>query len=225
MRARRAAVLVAAILLAGCPRDIVVLGEDTGQRRDSGVRQDAGAADALGPDALDSDASAPDANILDANALDATASDASALDAIADDAEAPDALELDAAGFDALAEDALPPDAGFMDAAPYDGGALSPLLMVPDAGEPVCTIVGSESECPFLDVCRFFDGTQGRCETCSPCNGRDQPCSQSSECDILFACYDGFCTNFCDLGTQECGSVQDCINVGHPTKGVCRPGI
>jgi hypothetical protein len=52
-------------------------------------------------------------------------------------------------------------------------------------------------------------------------------CSSSgngAECDILFACYNGFCTNFCHIGTTECGYPDDCLDVGCSTHdiGVCR---
>jgi hypothetical protein len=39
----------------------------------------------------------------------------------------------------------------------------------------------------------------------------------------LFSCYAGRCTNFCTLGTVECGPVEDCLDIGHPTHGVCDP--
>ena len=31
------------------------------------------------------------------------------------------------------------------------------------------------------------------------------------------------CTNICPLGTFYCGPVEDCLDIGHPTYGVCRP--
>ena len=78
-------------------------------------------------------------------------------------------------------------------------------------------------ECAGIEVCRFYDSVEGRCESCSPCGNLGDFCSASSECDILFLCYRGRCTNFCMLDTTMCGAIADCIDVGHPSWGVCRP--
>ena len=102
------------------------------------------------------------------------------------------------------------------------GGALDPGLSLPDPSGPACTTPGSLGECPFLDVCRFYTSTQGRCESCTSCNNLGAACSASSDCDILFMCWQGKCTNFCTLGTTECGPPANCLNIGHPTKGVCK---
>ncbi|HZS36810.1 MAG TPA: hypothetical protein VFF06_08290 [Polyangia bacterium] len=102
------------------------------------------------------------------------------------------------------------------------GGALDPGLSLPDPSGPACTTPGSLGECPFLDVCRFYTATQGRCESCTSCNNLGAACSASSDCDILFMCWQGKCTNFCTLGTTECGPPANCLNIGHPTKGVCK---
>ena len=102
------------------------------------------------------------------------------------------------------------------------GDPLDPSLDVPDDGEP-CTTPGSLVECPGIAVCRFQTTEQGTCESCEPCGNLGDPCSEGSECDILFSCYDGRCTNFCELGTYACGPIEDCLDVGHPTHGVCDP--
>ncbi|HEU0032488.1 MAG TPA: hypothetical protein VFQ53_17770 [Kofleriaceae bacterium] len=104
-------------------------------------------------------------------------------------------------------------------------GGLDPDLEVPPAGNQPCTTPGSlsDTECPGIAVCRFFSPTEGRCESCVTCGNLNAACSASDQCDILFTCYQGRCTNFCLLGSSECGAPADCIDIGHPTHGVCRP--
>lgn len=103
-----------------------------------------------------------------------------------------------------------------------DGDPLDPDLDIPSDGEP-CTSPGDLQECPGIAVCRFATTEHGLCESCEPCGNLNAPCNASSECDILFSCYAGRCTNFCTLGTFECGPVEDCLDVGHATMGVCDP--
>lgn len=121
----------------------------------------------------------------------------------------------DAGGLDAGRPDAGPPDAGA-------DGTLDPRLEVPPSGE-TCATPGSLGECPAVQVCRFYSTTEGRCETCTSCGNLGDPCAASIDCDILFSCWEGECTNFCTLGSFECGPIEDCLDVGHPTRGVCRP--
>ncbi len=102
------------------------------------------------------------------------------------------------------------------------GDPLDPGLDVPDGGQ-VCTTPGSLGECPALEVCRFNTTEQGLCESCDVCGNLGAPCAQGTDCDILFACFDGQCTNICPLGTFFCGPIEDCLDVGHPTHGVCAP--
>ncbi len=101
-------------------------------------------------------------------------------------------------------------------------GALDPGLSLPDPNGATCATPGSLSECPGIEVCRFYTAQSGRCESCTSCNNLGAPCSASSDCDILFMCYLGKCTNFCQLGTSECGPVANCLDIGHPTYGVCK---
>ncbi len=102
-------------------------------------------------------------------------------------------------------------------------GALDPNLSLPNpAGQP-CNTPGYGTGCPSLQVCRISGPNQGTCETCTQCGNLGAFCSSSSQCDILFQCYLGKCTNICPLGTSYCGPPQDCINVGHATHGVCKP--
>jgi hypothetical protein len=99
---------------------------------------------------------------------------------------------------------------------------LDPDLDIAGVGQP-CATPGFSGDCPFLQVCRFYDTQIGRCETCENCGNLNAPCTDGTECDILFACFAGRCTNFCWLGEQECGAPDDCLDVGHPTRGVCDP--
>ncbi len=124
-------------------------------------------------------------------------------------------------GLDAGRIDGGRPDAGAPDAGP--GGALDPRLGLPDPSGATCTEPGLRGDCPGTTVCRFYTPTEGRCESCGPCGNLNTACTSSAECDILFMCFGGRCTNFCTLGSFECGAVADCLDVGHPTRGVCRP--
>ena len=103
------------------------------------------------------------------------------------------------------------------------GGGLDPQLDVPPTGNDVCASPGSLSECPGIAVCRFYSATEGRCESCSACGNLFASCASGEDCDILFVCFQGQCTNFCTLGTSECGAPSDCIDIGHPDRGACRP--
>jgi hypothetical protein len=102
------------------------------------------------------------------------------------------------------------------------GDPLDPSLDVPEEGES-CTTPGSLVECPGIAVCRFATTEQGLCESCDGCGNLGAACSEGTDCDILFSCYDGRCTNFCQLGTYDCGPIEDCLDIGHDTYGVCDP--
>lgn len=102
------------------------------------------------------------------------------------------------------------------------GTPLDPLLDVPDVGEQ-CDYPGDLQSCPGIAVCRFATAEYGLCESCDACGNLNAPCVEGTDCDILFSCYAGHCTNFCTLGTFECGPVEACLDVGHPTRGVCDP--
>ncbi|MBC8068215.1 MAG: hypothetical protein IAG13_07770 [Deltaproteobacteria bacterium] len=116
-------------------------------------------------------------------------------------------------------------DSGISDSSSSGGGegtALDPQLDIPDMGEH-CTNPGDLNECPGISVCRFATVEYGICESCDNCGNLNAPCVEGTDCDILFSCFAGACTNFCTLGTFECGPVEDCLDVGHPTRGVCNP--
>lgn len=100
---------------------------------------------------------------------------------------------------------------------------MDPDLDLPDPSGATCSTPGSSAGCGALEVCRIADANGGRCESCTSCNNLNQPCSQSSDCDILFQCYAGVCTNICPLGTTYCGAVGDCLDVGNASYGVCNP--
>jgi hypothetical protein len=102
------------------------------------------------------------------------------------------------------------------------GDPLDPDLDIPNDGE-ACTTPGDLNECPGIAVCRFATTEHGLCESCDACGNLNAPCVEGTDCDILFSCYAGHCTNFCTLGTFECGPIEDCLDIGHPTKGVCDP--
>jgi hypothetical protein len=151
--------------------------------------------------------------------------DAPRLDAPGLDAPRLDAPGLDAPGSDVPGADA-PRDVGRSDGGRDGGGGgpdLDPLLDVPPATATPCGSPGNLSECPGIAVCRFYSSTEGRCESCDACGNLFAPCSSGEDCDILFVCYAGRCTNFCTLGSFECGAPGDCLDVGHPTRGACRP--
>jgi hypothetical protein len=129
-----------------------------------------------------------------------------------------------AAAVDSPADSSHPPttDAGHEASSPPDAGPLDPGLSLPDPNGAPCTSLGIEVGCPAYQVCRIASPSGGRCEGCASCGHLGDRCSATNECDILFECYKGKCTNFCQLGTYMCGAIADCINVGHPTEGVCK---
>jgi hypothetical protein len=115
------------------------------------------------------------------------------------------------------------PDMGPTDlahgASPFDGG-LDPKLALPDPAAMPCDMPGALIECPGYAMCRPLSPTENRCQAAG--NKHLDFCTSSAECDLLYACYDGFCTKFCDLHSTECGLPDDCFDVGS-TVGVCNP--
>jgi hypothetical protein len=185
----------------------------------------------------DDDTDAPDEESPDDGAADADADSSADADADADvdarddgarddgsrDDAVPDDGPVDDGSLDADARDDGSPDDGARDDAAVDVGSLDPDLALPDPSGTPCSTPGSFGECSLAEVCRFFTPVEGRCESCSPCGNLGDFCSRSSECDILFMCYAGVCTSICPLGTFYCGPIDDCLDIGHPTYGVCRP--
>jgi hypothetical protein len=103
------------------------------------------------------------------------------------------------------------------------GTPLDPDLDIPNGGEQ-CDYPGDLQQCAGVaTVCRFATAEYGLCESCDACGNLFDPCVEGTDCDILFSCYAGSCTNFCTLGLSECGPVEDCLDIGHPTRGVCDP--
>lgn len=159
----------------------------------SGAADDAASAESNGSDA-------PDATTGDPTAADTSSASA---DSIGTDESATDATSTTTSG-------------------ESSGDPLDPDLDVPNGGEE-CTMPGSLTECPGIAVCRFATTDHGLCESCDACGNLNDPCVEGTDCDILFMCYAGRCTNFCTLGTFECGPVEDCLDIGHATHGVCDP--
>lgn len=128
----------------------------------------------------------------------------------------------DASGSGGSTSDA--PSSDSSDAPPtHEAGGMDPGLSLPGASGQTCYVFGSSGECPIGQVCRLFSPSEGRCEACTPpCGKIGASCTSSAACDILFQCFLGACTDFCRIG-QKCGAVDDCVNVGHPTGGVCPP--
>lgn len=136
---------------------------------------------------------------------------------------AADPTGVDTSGADSIGTDDDAPDATSTTSGVESGGdPLDPDLDIPNGGEE-CTMPGSLTECPGIAVCRFATTEHGLCESCDACGNLNDPCVEGTDCDILFMCYAGHCTNFCTLGTFECGPVEDCLDIGHPTHGVCDP--
>lgn len=189
-------------------------------------------------DDADADLDSTDEDAADGNAADANGSDAGGDDTTAV-SDVSDVMEDSNTGVDAASDATIgPPDVADEDSAdvavepdvrPEDtGGTFTPLdpdLDVPAASNPPCTTPGSMGgECPSLSVCRHFSAEESRCESCEACGNLNAFCSQSSDCDILFTCFMGRCTAACDFRTpQTCGNPSDCVDVGHPTHGVCLP--
>lgn len=151
--------------------------------------------------------------------------------AVADSAMT-DSRVADGAVADSRVADSAPVDSGVRDSAvdsaaldssAADGGPLDPSLSPADPSGTACATPGSMGECPGIAVCRFYTSAEGRCESCELCGNLGGSCSSSDECDILFVCYSGRCSNICPLGTSFCGPPDACLNVGHPTHGVCDP--
>jgi len=106
------------------------------------------------------------------------------------------------------------------------GSGLDPLLSPADGTGQVCQTPSSLSECPGYAVCRFYTSAELRCDPANMSNpGIGAPCNLSSDCDLQYQCYRGFCFPFCTLGGTDCGFPDDCVNVGYTgggNIGACR---
>ena len=99
---------------------------------------------------------------------------------------------------------------------------MDPDLGLPDGNGPPCSNVGASCNADGEPgVCRIYSQDEGRCESCTGCVGLDQPCQQSSDCDIIFQCYQGTCHNLCDRGFGCSGEPEWCVDVGSGEYGVC----
>lgn len=103
---------------------------------------------------------------------------------------------------------------------------LHPALMIsPAITEQVCTYVGSPTApCTEGDACAFYTSEEDRCATCpvEKCENFNNPCSPEKPCRPFYTCFGGFCTVACPLNSRDiCGNPDDCLEIGHPTHGVC----
>jgi hypothetical protein len=151
----------------------------------------------------------------------ATEGEAESTAATSDDAATDDAGTTTGGPSDPSATDDASGDASSSDTGPA-GTPLDPDLDIPE-GDEQCDYPGDLNACAGIAVCRFATVEYGLCESCDVCGNLNAACTQGTDCDILFSCYAGRCTNFCTLGSFECGPAEDCLDVGHPTRGVCNP--
>lgn len=113
-------------------------------------------------------------------------------------------------------------DAGTRDAGGTVSPDLDPSLSVPPASNPTCST--PNTGCAAGGTwCRLYSSTEGRCEGCVGCGNQNDSCVTGADCNIFLVCYTGRCTLMCELGSTTCGSVDRCLDVGHPTQGVCLP--
>jgi hypothetical protein len=131
----------------------------------------------------------------------------------------------DLASSDLAAVDLATSDLASTDLASIAGSGLDPLLSPADGNGQSCTTPGSLAECPGYAVCRWYTSTELRCDAADQSNpGIGALCNQSEDCDLMYACYRGFCFNFCTLGGTDCGFPDDCVDVGYAASniGVCK---
>jgi hypothetical protein len=102
--------------------------------------------------------------------------------------------------------------------------SLDPALSPASASGQLCSDVGvTGGTCPAGVECRIYDGKQGRCEGCSPCNKLAAACKSSVECGVSPAmqCYAGTCRELCPLSKGTCTMGGTCHNIGADVAGVC----
>ena len=156
----------------------------------------------------------------------------------------PDALGLASAAGDGGAADATTREDGAaidaIDAAgPSDAGGdglgptgLDEHVALADLDAAPCTVSSTGNDpkaCGASRACRFATADSGRCESCDGGAGRctgnlGAPCTDTWDCDTLFACFRGECANQCDIGNVQCGGVEACVDVGYlGGVGICDP--
>ncbi len=93
-----------------------------------------------------------------------------------------------------------------------------PDLCGPAASGTPCTEIGFGGfDCPSGQTCRIA-GTTARCEPHNVVgNG---PCAKNDDCIQAYQCYQNQCMWLCELGSGF-GCSGPCMNIGHPTHGVC----
>lgn len=101
---------------------------------------------------------------------------------------------------------------------------LDPALSPATASGTICSDVGvTGGSCPPGVECRIYDGKQGRCEGCSPCNKLAAACKASGECGVSppMQCFAGTCRELCPLSKGTCTMGGTCHNIGADVAGVC----
>jgi hypothetical protein len=124
-------------------------------------------------------------------------------------------------------------DAGPFDAATSDGRGptgLDERVALPDLAAAPCTGPSRTfNSCARPSACRFATPDSGRCEDCTPprCQGRiGSACVLSSDCELIYTCFRGYCTSTCELGGYECGGPPEtCLRFGYEADslGLCDP--
>ncbi len=100
----------------------------------------------------------------------------------------------------------------------------------PDPPPTQCTLPGKghpDSQCTeVLEVCRINPDKTLTCSGSVGFGPYNSPCTDHTQCDILFGCHNGKCTTYCELqfGSAQCfPDLPNCKNVGHPSWGACGP--
>jgi hypothetical protein len=103
------------------------------------------------------------------------------------------------------------------------GSAMDSKLVLSNPASLRCMYPGIVDTCPPGQMCHIAGPDSGTCEGCVTCGHLGDPCTVNIDCDTLFQCYAGKCTQICLLGTVECGAIADCLYVGNVYYGVCKP--
>jgi hypothetical protein len=148
-------------------------------------------------------------------------------------------FDLDALGPGAVlaeAGDAGPVGDGAPEVDVLDGGGdgrgptgLDDRVALPELDATPCRVsIGGVDfvNCKGSEECRMATADSGRCEDClGRCTlHQGDSCTQSWQCDSLFECFRGRCTNRCTRGEHECGKIESCLDVGFLGGfGLCDP--
>lgn len=221
---RRSLLAVCVVLSVACTEDVgggPSFGSGSGAPTGAGTLS-SGTGDASGPSGTSGSGGAA-TSAADSSGGDPGETGATPSGTTTDDSNSSTSAANPTTSGESAATDATAESSGDTSGDTASGTPLDPDLDVPDEGES-CSFPGSLNECPGVaTVCRFYTAQEGRCESCDNCGNLNAPCTNGTDCDILFSCFAGRCTNFCQLGTFSCGPVEDCLDIGHATHGVCNP--